>query len=219
LTSAQALAALKLERERFDAGTGPSHFLKELAWREFYYQILWFHPRVEREAFIRKYKDLEWENSPELFEAWKQGQTGYPIVDAGMRQLRATGWMHNRVRMIVASFLTKDLLIDWRWGERYFMEQLLDGDLAPNNGGWQWAASTGCDPQPYFRIFNPVLQGEKFDPEGTYVREWVPELRNASAKIIHDPHGKGRFPGYSIPVVEHAARKSKALALFKVQEP
>jgi deoxyribodipyrimidine photo-lyase len=217
LTSGQILAELELSGERFDAGTGRSHFVKEIAWREFYYQILWFHPRVESEAFIRKYKDLAWENREDLFEAWKEGKTGYPIVDAGMRELKATGWMHNRVRMVVASFLTKDLLIDWRWGERYFMEQLLDGDLAPNNGGWQWAASTGCDPQPYFRIFNPALQGEKFDPEGEYVRKWVPELRNAPSKIIHEPHAKGKFPGYAEPVVVHASRKNLALSLFKAE--
>ncbi|HET9869929.1 MAG TPA: deoxyribodipyrimidine photo-lyase, partial [bacterium] len=176
LTPAMALAHLGLEDEAFAAPGGPPRYLMEVVWREFYYHILWHCPRVEKEAFLERYKDLPWENRKDLFEAWKEGKTGYPLVDAGMRQLRKTGWMHNRVRMVVASFLTKDLLIDWRWGEKYFMEKLLDGDLAPNNGGWQWAASTGCDPQPYFRVFNPRLQSERFDPEGLYIREHVPEL-------------------------------------------
>lgn len=187
-------------------------FLSELIWREFYYYVLYHNPRVEHEAFLEHFKTLKWENREDYFQAWKEGRTGYPLVDAGMRELATTGWMHNRVRMVVASFLTKDLLIDWKWGERYFMERLLDGDLAPNNGGWQWAASTGCDPQPYFRIFNPTLQSEKFDPEGEYIRKFVPELRNVPAKKIHGPQS---VPGYPAPIVEHSVQRAKALALYK----
>jgi deoxyribodipyrimidine photo-lyase len=206
LTTAQAIVALGLDGARFTGGTGASKFLRELAWREFYFHVLWHRPDVETRAFLPRMRDLRWQNREDWFEAWKAGRTGYPIVDAGMRQLAATGWMHNRVRMIVASFLTKDLLIDWRWGERYFMERLLDGDLAANNGGWQWAASTGCDPQPYFRVFNPVLQGRKFDPDGDYVRAWVPERRGDGSREIHEPHGA---------IVDHAVQKDRALALYR----
>lgn len=216
-TGAQCLALYKLGGEEFKQKTGPAHFVKELAWREFYYHILWHQPRVEKEAFLEKYRDLPWENNEKYWEAWKAGRTGYPIVDAGMRQLRETGWMHNRVRMIVASFLTKDLLIDWRWGERYFMEQLLDGDLAPNNGGWQWAASTGCDPQPYFRIFNPWLQGQKFDADGEYVRSFVPELAALKGGDAHETEKTAGIKGYVKPVVIHAEQKVKALAMFGSQ--
>jgi len=221
ITVPQVLAALQLADAALDKSKkkpdGPTTYVKELAWREFYYHILYHRPDVEGAAFLERYRDLAWENRDDFFEAWKEGRTGYPIVDAGMRQLNETGWMHNRVRMIVASFLTKDLLVDWRWGERYFMERLLDGDLAPNNGGWQWAASTGCDPQPYFRIFNPKLQGEKFDPDGAYVRRWVPELREVPAKFIHAPHDRPEARGYVKPIVDHAAQKPKALALYKAE--
>jgi len=206
LTTAQVIAALGLQSAEFGEGTGESTFLRELVWREFYYHVLWHRPDVETRAFLPQFRALAWENREDWFEAWKAGRTGYPIVDAGMRQLAATGWMHNRVRMIVASFLTKDLLIDWRWGERYFMERLLDGDLAPNNGGWQWAASTGCDPQPYFRIFNPTLQGKRFDPQGAYVRHFLPERRGDDARTIHEAQA---------PIVEHAQQKVKALAMYK----
>jgi len=205
LTVADSIRLLGLHQETFQGGTSKTRFVKELAWREFYYHILWHCPRVETEAFIQKFRNLDWENREDYFEAWKNGKTGFPLVDAGMRELRATGWMHNRVRMVVASFLTKDLLIDWRWGERYFMEALLDGDLAPNNGGWQWAASTGCDPQPYFRVFNPVLQSRKFDPDGTYIRKWVPEACDQSGRVRHEPIA---------PVVDHAKQKLKALAMY-----
>ncbi len=216
ITSAQVIAELGLQNEPLKSEGGRTKYLKELVWREFYYSILWHCPRVESEAFLQKYKNLKWENREDHFEAWKEGRTGFPIVDAGMRQLKQTGWMHNRVRMIVASFLTKDLLIDWKWGERYFMETLLDGDLAPNNGGWQWAASTGVDPQPYFRIFNPALQSERFDPEGKYIRHYVPELRDLPLKYLHQPEKQGRVKGYPMPIVEHAAQKPKALALYKI---
>ncbi len=199
LTVAQVIAALGLKAFARGAGGGPAKFLSELIWREFYYCILFHFPRVETTAFLEKYADLKWENREDWFAAWCEGRTGFPIVDAGMRQLNTTGWMHNRVRMIVASFLTKDLLIDWKWGEKYFMERLLDGDLAPNNGGWQWAASTGCDPQPYFRIFNPHLQEKKFDPKGEYVLRYLPEVDS------------DRYPR---PIVDHAVQREKALALY-----
>lgn len=207
LTSAQVIAALGLESCQLSEASGRVQFLKEIIWREFYYAILFHCPRVEKEAFLTKYNTIEWENREDRFQAWIHGKTGYPIVDAGMRQLRDTGWMHNRVRMIVASFLTKDLLVSWQWGEAYFMKMLLDGDLAPNNGGWQWAASTGCDPQPYFRIFNPTLQSERFDPEGHYIRKYVPELKNLSHREIHQPQN---------PIVDHTGQKVRALALYQV---
>jgi deoxyribodipyrimidine photo-lyase len=195
--------------------TARDSFFSELIWREFYYHILFHNPDVEKQSFLSTYRDIPWENNQQWFELWKQGRTGFPIVDAGMRQLKTTGWMHNRVRMIVASFLTKDLLIDWRWGEKYFMETLLDGDLAPNNGGWQWAASTGCDPQPYFRIFNPWLQGKKFDGSGEYIKTYLPELKDLPAKQLHQPiigH-----PSYPEPIVEHSEQREKALAMYKLQ--
>lgn len=197
LTVAEVIHRLKLDKTPLREGSGAFVYLKELAWREFYYYILYHFPHVESESFNPKYRHLKWENNEKWFQAWKEGRTGFPIVDAGMRQLRDTGWMHNRVRMIVASFLTKDLLIDYRWGERYFMEQLLDGDLAPNNGGWQWAASTGCDPQPYFRVFNPTLQGEKFDPSGSYIKRYLPDREKVA------------------PIVDHAEQREAAIALYK----
>jgi deoxyribodipyrimidine photo-lyase len=217
ITSGQIVSELGLEPIDAPRDREPSElrFLKEIIWREFYYHILAHFPRVEKRPFQLGYESLKWENDPKLFEAWTQGMTGFPIVDAGMRQLLATGWMHNRVRMIVASFLTKDLLIDYRWGENHFMKYLLDGDLAPNNGGWQWAASTGCDPQPYFRIFNPWLQSKKFDPEGNYIRQWVPELRELSADEIHEPSVGKKAPHYPAPIVEHSIQSKKAIALFK----
>lgn len=207
LTILDVIREFGLESQQFSTDTSKTKFLKELVWREFYYHILWHCPRVENEAFISKFNKIEWENNVSYFEAWKKGQTGYPLVDAGMRELNETGTMHNRVRMVVASFLTKDLLIDWRWGERYFMEKLLDGDLASNNGGWQWAASTGCDPQPYFRIFNPVLQSQKFDPSGDYIRKWVPEAVDLTGSVMHEPRE---------PIVDHAQRKVKALKMYSV---
>ncbi len=205
-------------------GLGARTFTTELAWRDFYQQILFHHPNVERQAFKPAMRTLAWENDRDLFAAWQRGETGYPIVDAAMRQLRATGWMHNRCRMIVASFLTKDLLIDWRWGERHFMRELVDGDLAANNGGWQWSASTGTDAQPWFRIFNPVSQGEKFDPDGDYVRRWVPELAEVGNRWIHHPWdlptadatSAGLVLGRTYParVVLHEKRRPRALAMY-----
>ncbi|MGI4788217.1 MAG: cryptochrome/photolyase family protein [Janthinobacterium lividum] len=200
---------------------GHSTFLSEIAWHDFYLQILHHFPHVADGAFRPQYDALEWENDETLFEAWKTGKTGYPIVDAAMRQLNSVAWMHNRGRMIVASFLTKDLLIDWRWGEKYFMQQLVDGDQAANNGGWQWAAGTGTDAQPYFRIFNPTSQGEKFDPEGTYVKRWIPELARVPAKLIHAPWKLSQAErehleatDYPMPVVDHAVQRGRALAMY-----
>ncbi len=213
-------------QEHQTSGGGASSFLNEMAWHDFYLQILAEFPHVAQGAFRPQFDNLEWENSETLFDAWKQGRTGYPIVDAAMRQMNGEAWMHNRGRMIVASFLTKDLLIDWRWGERYFMEQLVDGDMAANNGGWQWAAGTGTDAQPFFRIFNPTLQGEKFDPNGAYVRRWVPELAKMPTDIIHTPWklsraerahlGCGEYPD---PIVDHAAQRAKALAIYQKAVP
>lgn len=212
LTVAQVINFLKLTRANFFSPDGPGQFLKELIWREFYYSILWHRPDVETGPFIRSYKNIKWSCNENWFKCWCEGKTGFPIVDAGMRQLNQTGWMHNRVRMIVASFLTKDLLIDWRWGEKYFMEKLIDGDLAPNNGGWQWAASTGCDPQPYFRVFNPFLQSKKFDPEGEYIKTYVPELAKVEGRKLHEPLD---IKEYGPPIVDHGAQRIKAIALFR----
>ncbi|MFQ3661515.1 MAG: deoxyribodipyrimidine photo-lyase [Chloroflexaceae bacterium] len=199
-------------------------WIGELAWRDFYVQVLYHFPHVLRSAFKREYDALEWENDPALIAAWQEGRTGYPIVDAAMRQLRQEGWMHNRARMIVASFLTKDLLVDWRYGERHFMRLLLDGDPAANNGGWQWAAGTGTDAQPYFRIFNPVSQGKKFDPDGAYVRRYVPELAAVPPQYIHTPHllppaeqiraGVQLGRDYPLPVVDHPTRRAMALDVY-----
>ena len=196
-------------------GAPAEKFVAELRWRDFYAHVLFHFPHVEHGAFRREYDGLEWEGDPALFDAWRTGRTGYPIVDAGMRELLATGLMHNRVRMIVASFLTKDLLLDWRSGERHFMTHLVDGDLASNNGGWQWAAGTGTDAQPYFRIFNPQLQGEKFDPDGEYVRRWVPELAKVPPRFVHRPWEAPLLAGdYPERVVVHEDQRALALAMY-----
>jgi len=175
-----------------EAGGFNETFLNELIWRDFYHMILWHFPKVVGNAFKKEYDTIKWRNNEKEFSAWCKGQTGYPIVDAGMRELNETGFMHNRVRMIVASFLTKHLLIDWRWGEAYFAKKLLDFDLAANNGGWQWAAGSGCDAAPYFRVFNPYLQTQKFDPELKYVRKWVPEFEEFSYPQAIVPHELAR---------------------------
>lgn len=193
-------------------------WVDELVWREFYAQVLEHHPRVVRRAFRPEYDALEWEDRDDHFEAWCAGETGFPIVDAGMRQLRDTGWMHNRLRMIVASFLTKDLLVDWRRGEAHFARLLVDADTASNNGGWQWAASTGTDAQPYFRIFNPSRQGERFDPDGDYVRRFVPELEGIEGSTIHRPEASPLLAsgsGYPAPIVSHASRREEALRRYR----
>jgi deoxyribodipyrimidine photo-lyase len=222
-----ATAALRAETEASsDQGReGARAWLDELIWREFYISILYHFPEVRRHSFREAYRDLDWHNDQEAFKAWQRGETGFPIVDAGMRQLLATGWMHNRARMIVASFLTKDLLIDWRWGERHFMHHLIDGDPAANNGGWQWVAGTGTDAAPYFRIFNPILQGEKHDPEGAYIRRWIPELAPVDDAYIHRPwtmpedvqEDIGCVIGRDYParIVDHQEVRERALAAYK----
>lgn len=182
-----------------EAGALNETFLNELIWRDFYHMILWHFPKVVGHAFKAEYDLIKWRNNEKEFAAWCNGQTGYPIVDAGMRELNTTGFMHNRVRMIVASFLTKHLLIDWRWGEAYFAKKLLDFDLAANNGGWQWAAGSGCDAAPYFRVFNPYLQTQKFDPELKYIRKWIPELDELT---------------YPQPIVNHEAARKRCLEVY-----
>ncbi|WP_180034024.1 MULTISPECIES: deoxyribodipyrimidine photo-lyase [unclassified Acinetobacter] len=197
---------------------GQQTWLDELLWREFYLQTLFDFPRVSKhQPFKQNTNKIQWRNAPEDLAAWQQGQTGIPIVDAGMRQMLATGWMHNRVRMITAMFLCKNLLIDWRLGESWFMQHLIDGDLAANNGGWQWCASTGMDAVPYFRIFNPVSQSLKFDPNGDYIREWVPELAHLDAKSIHEPYAKNPDLelDYPKPIVDLKASRVRAIEAFK----
>jgi deoxyribodipyrimidine photo-lyase len=200
-------------------------WLDELIWREFYVAILAHFPEVRQRSFRPALRAVRWENDERAFQDWCTGHTGYPIVDAAMRQLAQSGWMHNRARMIVASFLVKDLLIDWRWGERYFMQHLVDGDPAANNGGWQWTAGTGTDAAPYFRVFNPIIQGTRCDPQGCYVRHWVPELANVPDRWIHAPW---KMPGdlarragcvighdYPAPIVDHAWARERALSAFR----
>ena len=214
--------------ERADAAGSEADramFVRELVWREFYAHLLFHRPTARTEALVSAFSSLPWATDDPGFDAWREGRTGYPTVDAAMRQLASSGWMHNRARMIAASFLTKHLMIDWRRGEVHFMRHLVDGDVASNNGGWQWAASTGADAQPYFRIFNPVLQGRRFDPDGAYIRRWVPELRRVPTAHIHDPWRltsaeqeaaacrMGR--DYPAPIVDHAEARRRALALYE----
>jgi deoxyribodipyrimidine photo-lyase len=208
-------AACERARERHGRAS-LQKWIDELIWRDFYAAILDRHPHVTRGAWRREYDAVRWNEDPAAFAAWSEGRTGYPIVDAGMRQLAATGWMHNRVRMVAASFFVKDLLLDWRLGERFFYQRLVDGDPASNNGGWQWAASTGTDAQPWFRIFNPVSQGRRFDPEGSYVRRYLPELRNVDEDYVHAPWlAPSPPPDYPPPVVDHAERRAEALRRFE----
>ncbi|UWG51495.1 Deoxyribodipyrimidine photolyase [Halalkaliarchaeum sp. AArc-CO] len=196
-------------------------FQSQLAWREFYTQVLFHNPEVVSENYREYENPIEWENDPELIDAWKDGETGYPIVDAGMRQLRTEAYMHNRVRMIVASFLTKDLLVDWRYGYEWFKQKLADHDTGNDTGGWQWAASTGTDAQPYFRIFNPMTQGERYDPDAEYIQTYVPELAGVDPEVIHEWHELSETerhriaPGYPEPIVDHSRRRELALEMFE----
>jgi len=192
-------------------GPGPTRFRTEIAWRDFYAHLLWHDPSLARRSFRQELDAVAWTTDPRVVDAWRDGRTGYPVVDAAMRQLTATGWMHNRARMVVASFLTKHLGVDWRVGEAHFMEHLVDGDPASNAGGWQWAASVGTDPQPYYRIFNPTLQAIRHDPHGDYVRRWVPELRDLPDATVHDPPAGA----YLAQVVDHASARLRALDAYR----
>ncbi|WP_435096414.1 cryptochrome/photolyase family protein [Halarchaeum sp. P4] len=214
-------AAAMHEADGEDERESVREFQSQLAWREFYTQVLYFNPEVVTTNYSDYENAIPWRNDAEEIRAWKRGETGYPIVDAGMRQLRAEGYVHNRVRMVVASFLTKDLLTDWRVGYRHFREYLVDHDTANDNGGWQWAASTGTDAQPYFRVFNPQTQGEKYDPDAEYVREYVPELRDVPADVIHEwpsldtAERDEHAPDYPDPIVDHGERREAAIAAFE----
>ncbi|MGX8893698.1 deoxyribodipyrimidine photo-lyase [Enterobacter cloacae] len=220
LSPRQCLHRLLAEQPQALEGGAGSVWLNELIWREFYRHLMTYHPELcKHRPFIRWTENVQWQQNEMLLQAWQKGETGYPIVDAAMRQLNETGWMHNRLRMITASFLVKDLLIDWRVGERYFISQLIDGDLAANNGGWQWAASTGTDAAPYFRIFNPTTQGQKFDADGTFIRHWLPALKAVPAKAIHDPWAwadkQGVTLNYPRPIVEHKQARVATLAAYE----
>jgi deoxyribodipyrimidine photo-lyase len=204
---------------------GAETWLDELIWREFYIAVLYYFPHVRTGSFQPRYDRVAWINDPAQLRAWQEGCTGYPIVDAAMRQLKKSGWMHNRVRMIAASFLVKDLLIDWRLGEQWFMQHLIDGDPAANNGGWQWIAGTGIDAAPYFRVFNPIVQSKKFDPKGYYIRSQVPELADVPGKYVHEPwqmpphlQQESRCligEDYPWPVIGHAEARERALAAYR----
>jgi deoxyribodipyrimidine photo-lyase len=206
-------------------GPGSEAWIRQLAWRDFYRQLLAAIPRLEGEPMDPRMAGLAWNDDPAAFAAWRDGQTGYPIVDAGMRQLASEGWLPNRARLIVASFLTKDLGLNWQLGERVFMQRLIDGDLASNNGGWQWVAGSGADPQPFFRILNPILQGRRFDPDGSYVRRWCPELAAIPERQAHTPwlmsDPEQRQAGcvigrdYPAPLVDHQQARTAALARVK----
>jgi deoxyribodipyrimidine photo-lyase len=201
-----------------DAAFRPSveTYVKELAWREFYMAVLHHWPHVLETDFNADFRNVPWESDESLFAAWKEGRTGFPIVDAGMRQLLATGWMHNRVRMITAMFLTKDLSVHWRLGESFFMQHLIDGEIASNNGGWQWSAGTGADAAPYFRIQNPWTQTKSYDPEGRYIKRWIPELATVPAGKFLAPPAGPLHPDYPLPVVDHATERARTLARFKL---
>ncbi len=189
--------------------------LRQLYWRDFFTHIAFHFPYVFGNAFQRRYDNVQWDNNLTFFQKWRDGMTGFPIVDAGIRELNKTGFMHNRVRMVVASFLIKDLHISWRWGERYFAQHLVDYDPAVNNGNWQWAASTGCDAQPYFRIFNPWMQQRKFDPECGYIYRWIPEVREIPPDRIHNGDRRRISPNYPEPMVDHAVESKIAIARYK----
>jgi deoxyribodipyrimidine photo-lyase len=193
-------------------------YINELCWREFYFQVLWHKPEVLELEYSEDYRGMPWKNDPAAFERWCAGQTGFPIVDAGMRQLRQTGFMHNRVRMITAMFFTKDMHLDWRMGEQWFMQRLLDGEIASNNGGWQWSSGTGTDAAPYFRIQNPWTQGLRFDAAGEYIKRWVPELKAVPAPRLHQPPSPGMrlVRDYPLPMLDHAQERDNALKKYKL---
>ena len=205
---------------------GKSHgIINELYWRDFYSNITYFFPYIlkgqlsgKNQAFQKKYNSLNWSKNARNFTKWCKGETGFPIIDAGQRQLNATGFMHNRCRMCTSMFLTKDLHISWQEGEKYFANHLVDYSPMQNNGGWQWAASTGCDPQPYFRVFNPYLQSQKFDPEGVYIKKYIPELKHCTGKLIHEPQQDLMTRDYPPPIVDHSIQRQEALALYKFKE-
>lgn len=214
----QCYQAVVNQQHQHGPDAGMEQWISELGWREFYKHLLIGFPRLcKHQPFRLDTRALNWNHDEAAFKRWCEGKTGFPLVDAAMRQLNTIGWMHNRLRMVVAMFLTKDLFIDWRWGERYFMEHLIDGDLAANNGGWQWSASTGNDAAPYFRIFNPARQSEKFDPDGAFIRRYVPELAHLDNKTIHEPHGKQRqlWLDYPEPMVDHKAACAYTISQFK----
>ncbi|GAA3534233.1 deoxyribodipyrimidine photo-lyase [Zobellella aerophila] len=221
LSPNQCLAAVEAELGCLPLSRGEPGFswVNELIWREFYRHLLVVYPRLSmHQPFKAETRALKWSNNQLSFDLWCRGRTGYPLVDAAMRCLNETGWMHNRLRMIVASFLTKDLHIDWRRGEDYFMSRLIDGELAANNGGWQWAAGTGADAAPYFRVFNPTTQSERFDAEGRFIKRWLPELAEVPVSAIHAPHEwltrHGMAQAYPPPVVDHARARRHAIAMF-----
>lgn len=213
ISARQCLAhAIQIESEDAFYST----WISELIWRDFYNDLMYEYPHLAKHKTFKSQANDQWVDNPDIYSKWQLGQTGFPIIDAGMRQLLAEGWMHNRVRMLVASFLCKLCLIDWRKGEAHFMSHLLDGDLASNNGGWQWSSATGCDAAPYFRIFNPTTQSKKFDPNGTYIKRYVPELADLESKIIHDPKPELRDQcGYPMPIIDYKSARSRALAWFK----
>ncbi|MFC5080278.1 Deoxyribodipyrimidine photo-lyase [Vibrio thalassae] len=218
VSARQCVARLYYDSLNAPLSLGAETWLSELIWREFYQHLIYFEPKLcKHRGYLAWERHLNWVGQRDHFEKWCEARTGYPIVDAAMRQLNSTGWMHNRLRMVVASFLTKDLHLDWRLGEQYFMSQLIDGDFAANNGGWQWCASTGCDGQPYFRIFNPISQGEKFDSNGEFIRSWIPELKSVPNKFIHKPWLWNEFDNldYPEPMVDHKTQREITLALYK----
>lgn len=217
LSAKQCILRLHLEANN-QLSQGQEIWLDELIWREFYTHLLYFFPSLSKNhAFLDFEKHIQWNNKQDQFEQWCNGETGYPIVDAAMKQLNTTGWMHNRLRMITASFLVKDLHIDWRWGEQYFMSTLIDGDFASNNGGWQWCASVGCDSSPYFRIFNPTTQSERFDNNGVFIKYWLPNLTALLGKQLHQPSVKPLLKpdNYVDPIVDHSVQRLKTLELYK----
>jgi deoxyribodipyrimidine photo-lyase len=219
-----AKAAIDLATDKA-AQHGAEAWLNELIWREFYLALLYYFPHTIDQPLREQYRDFEWLEDDDAFAAWCAGRTGYPVVDAAMRMLNSTGWMHNRARMIVASFLTKDLLIDWRQGEQYFMQQLIDGDSASNVGGWQWAAGVGADAQPFFRVFNPTLQGQRFDPDGVFVKQWLPELVQVPIEWVHEPWKMSQVDqqkynviigrDYPAPIIDHAFARDRAIQHYR----